>query len=162
MKLFLGVPAQEKIVYFIQRWREDNKYLDVRWIEDENLHITLLPPWEEKHPEVAIQNLETLGPLSDIPIHFDSISLGSQRQNPNLIWLTGRAPLKLIYTKDRAEEIFQKPHRHHFKMHITLARLHKDSIPNLAPQKVSWSGVANSLVLYESLGYSQYRKLAQK
>ncbi len=160
MKLFLGMKVPDQLLKDINTWREQNKGLNVRWLSENDMHLTILPPWEERDPVRASALLVELDPVPDFTISFDTISLGPDPREPRLIWALGDAPRDLIAYKDRAERVFGMPHRKDFKLHLTLARM-TDRRLRFEKQKVNWTDSPKSLVLFESMGGSTYRRISE-
>lgn len=91
MRIFAAVKASGQIQKAVANMRKGVE-LDVRWIPAENLHITLVPPFEADETEI----MTLTGKLNNVRFHkdsviFKSVSFGPSKKEPRLIWLTAEA-----------------------------------------------------------------------
>ncbi len=112
----------------------------IPWIAPPNLHITIIPPWEENDLKYALKKLENLkGGLKRFKIVFNNLSLKYRQGKASLIFLEGEA------RKDALN----------FKPHLTLARLKSGNYENMSQkikrQKISWEEEVFSIALFESI-----------
>lgn len=123
MRIFVAVKAPRQIAEAVDAIKKDLD-LDVRWMPPENLHITLIPPFEADDAMMA----DTIGKLEEIDINrcsavFTSVSFGPSQKEPRLIWMTaepseGLAKLKTDIEKRSGVNVAKKL----FIPHITIAR----------------------------------------
>jgi len=156
-KIFLGLAPSREFFETYEGWRAHWKHLPVRWLEAEDLHITIVPPWHEANPErvklklLDFKSSHTVGIL----LHFNYVSFGPSLKHPRLIWAEGVAPEKLILLKDELEEFLglektAKP----LRLHITLARFKEEQFANFPVQDISqnadWVCHVEDILLMES------------
>ena len=166
MRLFAAVPIPEpargQILHLLGELREGN--WPVRWVHDENLHMTL-----KFFGEVAAERLDVIiealsfagsgaGALS---LRLGPLGAFPTRSRPRILWVGIEAPPALELLQDRiergSEAIGFPPEGTPFQPHVTLGRVregqrlpsrglddHADSF-ELVPF------VAQELVLYESV-----------
>ena len=158
-RIFLGIKIGAKLYPPILRWRK--KYpgkLSVRWIKEENLHITLLPPWYEESSNIKNQilKIEKIIPkINPFLLKFNYVGYGPENKRPRLIWAEGESPKEIMKLKNGLEKIILiKPQSRDFKLHLTLARFRpkdfkKFSI-NKINDKVFWEQIVDSFCLFES------------
>ncbi|OGM27723.1 hypothetical protein A2962_02595 [Candidatus Woesebacteria bacterium RIFCSPLOWO2_01_FULL_39_61] len=60
LRVFVGIKISQKLKKEITNWQALHKRLAVRWIEEDNIHLTLVPPWYVHSNEVEniIRDLE--------------------------------------------------------------------------------------------------------
>ena len=170
-RVFVGIPLSDELRIEISSWRRPYKRLPVRWIDERNLHVTLVPPWYEGNIAGATMKLERLhGRVPPFDISFEAVSWGPDPRRPRLIWATGSAPPELVALKRRVDELY--PERAElgrpFTLHTTLARVREEegrSMPRQAfPAPRGWNMTVQSVVLYESKllrGGAEYEILSE-
>jgi RNA 2',3'-cyclic 3'-phosphodiesterase len=166
MRLFVAVPiptpARERILALLGQLREGG--WPVRWVHDENLHMTL-----KFFGEVASERLDVIqealrfaaagaGALS---MRLGDLGAFPSRTRPRILWVGVEAPPSLELLQDRIERgceaIGFPPEGAPFQPHVTLGRVKEgqrlppgglsDHADGLEPVPF----VAQELVLYESL-----------
>lgn len=179
MRVFIGIPASEEIKAKVLEWKTSvglstlipdpspiGRGALVRWIKPQNLHITLVPPWEERHEawnikHVALkQKLRRMAvPLKQFSIIFQKIEFGPDKNQPRMIWVSGTTEKTI---NDLRLTIYQalgfEAGDRLFRMHMTLARIKHTtppaiggSAPSLAGgDKINWQMPVNGFTLYES------------
>lgn len=123
MRIFVAIKVSDDLrdpVLSIQR----SIPLNVRWISPDNLHITLIPPWEAGESETGsiVEKLMKVSPPKTL-VRFKSISFGPSPKEPRLIWMTADATNELSALKRDIEAALgiNSPQRA-FIPHITIAR----------------------------------------
>ena len=59
-RIFVALGVLEELQKEISLWQKKRADWPVRWVNGENLHITLVPPWHEKNVDAIISALEKL------------------------------------------------------------------------------------------------------
>lgn len=165
-RLFIAINLpkniKKNIVMEIEKFRY-NFTNDVRFLEPENWHITLVflgyQP-EENLPAILEAMEETSQQFSVQEIEFAGISYGPIAATPRMVWLNGSEATSksLSVIKEFLENAlvdkgirFQRESRG-FKAHITLARfsqIAKKDLPEIE-KKVDWNFLPETLDLMES------------
>lgn len=171
-RIFLAIPTpfalQEQISQFQSRFSS----IPVRWVTGSNLHITLVPPWEETNPDTVIRQMQTAlskRPFKPFPVSFSKITFGPSSKNPRLIWAKGNDSTDATQLKEWLERLtghFSEYPR--FNIHLTLARFRPEDFPSFQIQTlnepVDWSMNVDSFVLMEShlrQSGAEYRELSR-
>lgn len=170
-RVFIGLPAGNSLMASAAAFRRDHKGLKVRWIHPENLHVTMVPPWELDDPAPVCAALEAIASMSEaVPVSFHTVSPGPDPRHPRLIWATGAAPETLSLLATNLKSAFgdgKEAHRD-FLLHLTIARINRQETRAVASTKlhesIEWHGLLDTLCLYESVlkpGGAEYRILCR-
>lgn len=140
MRVFLGIPfsplLREKAVAWQETYKKIYQPTNVSWTTKENLHVTILSPWEEENPE----RISTL--LRDNPVTITDFSLlfsAIRFKDAQYVFAEGEAPEGLLRLHMELTERLSRPaQRRSFLLHATLARIRKAAriTPIVAP--ISW------------------------
>src|SRR3989338_2294015 len=155
-RIFVAIKISSALQEKIAEWSRRFGEVPVRWTPPENLHVTLIPPWQENNIERIVAVLNTLkGATGPIEMSFEKVTLGPNPFTPNLIWAEGSAPQKLIELKTNLEKALNmKPARETFKLHLTLARFKAPDIAHTPLQnlneRIEWHERAATFSLLES------------
>ncbi|WP_034256715.1 RNA 2',3'-cyclic phosphodiesterase [Adhaeribacter aquaticus] len=132
MRLFIAVPLDQYIKLNLVKLREGYKTAEIRFIPEENLHLTLhfigdYP--ENKVPELAKLLQEIASFQSTFDLTFQEIAPGPTLRSPRLIW--ARFQENKLY-EELATKICAAMHappgaHGKFIPHVTLARFRKDT-----------------------------------
>lgn len=157
-RVFVGIFASLKLKRKVFALRRKFYHLPVRWIPDENLHLTLIPPLEldDKGIVEMIEKSQTLeGKIGQIKIKFNRLSFGPNPRRPRLIWIEGKSNQKLVELKNRITRILGlRAEGRLFKPHLTIARFKPKDYFNFPTkdldEKISWSFLAESICVIQS------------
>lgn len=142
-----------------------HRSLPVRWVPRQNLHVTLVPPWNCDNPDTVCAALhELLADTASIDVRFTSVSIGPTARKPRLIWASGGACRELGELRESVSHLGVPDNENdrEFLPHITLARMRKGKALFLEPEPVDWRVTLGSVSLYESILHSsgaEYRIL---
>lgn len=156
MRIFIAIPISKKLQGEIMEYRKFYQNLPARWLEGKNLHITLIPPWEEKNIEKTKEILKPLeNKFGEIEMEFNKVFFGPNPRSPRLIWATGKAPNQIIDLKKTLEKILNKPvERKNFLLHLTIARFQPEKFKDFPIKKIddeiNWKEVAEEFVIMRS------------
>ncbi|MBI4250747.1 RNA 2',3'-cyclic phosphodiesterase [Candidatus Uhrbacteria bacterium] len=156
-RIFFGIPIEENLQEKIAAWRKKYERLAVRWVKPNNLHVTLIPPWDEEDIDSVIRLLEhsTAKAVEPLTLQFTRVAYGPSLREPRLIWAEGVAPHGLLTLKNWCESVLGvSADTRPFLLHLTLARFRPETFSSFPVKKldesVSWSQTCSSVVLYES------------
>ncbi len=159
LRVFVGIKVSPPLKKVIANWSALHKNLPVRWIEDANLHLTLIPPWYVQSNEVE-KIIKTLEPLKKglppISLHFNEISFGPDRKKPRLIWATGQSGSEIsVLKKNLNMTLGTKEESRTFIPHLTIARFRTESFQTFPvkhlDEKILWKEKAENFTLFESV-----------
>lgn len=150
MRVFVGIPVKNPLLRAIQGWRDNHSDLGVKWVNDENLHITVLTPWETDDVDSARRILRAIR-FTPFVMTFHRLTLGSNPKQPNLIWATGRPKPEARLLKRTVQEAFTGEPTTEFLPHVTIAKFNRRRVPTAIQdldEPVKWQQDADELVLY--------------
>lgn len=159
MRTFIAIDIpkelKEKIYNAFNNERERIK--GIKWVEKENLHITLKFLGEIK--EEKIKEIERI--LDEVSDKFKSfeVSLGElggfpEFKNPRVLWI-GVSPYEKIeeifkFIEDRAEKVSIEREGRKFHPHITVARVKEKKRISFEKKKFDDKFKVNRIVLFKS------------
>lgn len=164
----MGIPVGESLFKKIEEWRKQHvTFGNLRWIERENLHLTLIPPWNVEDPTQVIERISHVSSFTPFTLSFHTLSFGPPR-SPHLIWMTGSPSEELtILRKDIYSNLKKTMEKRAFLPHITIARFKAETFQTLSTQEltesVAWQMSVSEFVLYESIlspQGSKYKKIS--
>lgn len=124
----INIPGQVKkrLVQKIEKWQD----LPVRWVFEDNLHITLNFLGymdDEKIPEICEVVREAVQKSQSFEVSLSKIIIGPSENQPRMIWAAGEKieELKiLVEIIEKSLGIFLREKRN-FSPHVTLGRIMK-------------------------------------
>ena len=136
----IGLPEEVKrsLAEALKKWQ----WLPIRWLAEENWHITIIPPFyaDEKELAAVKEVLEkAVKDFERFKLVFDSIILAPPEKKARMIWFSGPQNKKPEELKKKIEEAFSrheaipvlKPEKRPIASHITLARFEEGSLHEL-------------------------------
>lgn len=149
MRLFIGIKASNELKKRVVAIQKKYKFLPVRFIKPENLHITLIAPWQDKTPEEAINKLRNIK-FKKMRIVFDKVSI---EKRSRVIWVECTNPpkeyMRLFY---RISDMFHQRINRKLKVHLTIARF-KDanSLRGIKLDSIQWEENIDNVTLFQSI-----------
>ncbi|MFC1482877.1 RNA 2',3'-cyclic phosphodiesterase [Candidatus Margulisiibacteriota bacterium] len=157
IRIFIGIACPDDLKEKINQWqKEHKKKFPVRWIDSNNIHLTLIPPWWVENIGPVVIKLEQIKNneyTCEIPL--EKIEYGPNPKQPRLIWITGKPHEKLNQLKTDLEKIFEvDPPKREFIPHITIARFKKDNMKFYKEikleEQINWDFKIETLTLFQS------------
>ena len=121
MRVFIGIKASDETCEQILKWQVKHKDLPVRFIQSENLHLTLAPPWYENNIKKLLKNLNKFSFPKTFEITLNRISKGPPR-NPRLIWIKGPKHQDLAKMQGEIAKFLKISKQKYSAPHVTIAR----------------------------------------
>ncbi len=155
-RLFIALEVPENLKSEVVVWKDKHYSLPVRWIPSSDLHITIVPPWDEEDPEGVIEKLDTIqGKTGSIRVSFDRVSIGPNRRFPRLIWATGEVPQRMLVLRELIKNTLSKiSDRNVFFTHLTMGRFEEKDLEKFPGQRLSedvdWLCFSESILLMET------------
>ena len=124
MRIFIAAKINKTDKFRIINF--ENNYSDINWINANNIHLTLIPPFEVSNLEEFYNNMDCIkSDLISTNLIFKYVQIIPDVKTPKLIWLRGinnkqiNNMIKILYEKLSIER------KKIFIPHITLARIKK-------------------------------------
>ena len=152
-RLFIGLPITALGVAEGLREHPLLQDLIVRWVRDEDLHITLIPPWNTGRIESAQEKLSLMRKIPAFPLFFHTIET-VPRGEPKILWARSDPAIEILTIKQDLEAIYhQYPDHRPFLPHVILAHFihgRQSNITNPIAEPFAWSVIVDQVCLYES------------
>lgn len=139
----------------------------VRPVAPADIHLTLVPPWNEASIPDAIEKLHRVaGRFGPLTLAFHHVGYGPEPKRPRLIWVDCAASDEIAALRAALLQAFGQSDERPFRPHVTLARIRGNgrAVARAHPidQNVSFTQRVESLELFQSPppGERGYRILA--
>jgi len=151
-RVFVALPVPSPIKKEILKWQHDHSAMPVRFLKNNTLHITIVPPWYTDNLVRVRQTLGAMEKPKNLTLTFSEIAFGPTQKNPRLIWVTGLKNLRLQKAKQILEHALGvSPEKRLLIPHITIARLLLQTNPfSFQKSKIHWKCTIKIFCLMES------------
>ncbi len=163
MKVFVGIPCPEELrelAYQVGKKIEGVNGCVVQ--RDEDLQLTIIPPWEEKDPDAVVRDFAAIA-SSPFGLTITGVGYGSDENTPELAWIVGERDESVdrLWLQTWRALWSQDPPRPAFP-YITVAYFTPGAVlpPLVLDEHVT--ATVKAVALYEVLGNHQYRIIASK
>lgn len=96
----------------------------VRPVAADDIHLTLVPPWEEPVPATAIETLRLVAAKHRaFELAIRHVTYGPQPRNPRLLWAECTATDELLALQTALLKAYGRQNERPFRPHVTLARI---------------------------------------
>lgn len=162
MRIFVGAACPEELLPVIERCRRALEGVPgVQFLASGDLHLTIIPPWEERNPDAVVRDLAAIDAPS-ATLAVTEAGYGPDTGAPRLAWLWGPTTpaIDRIWLQAWRALWSQDPPRRPFP-HVTFARFPEGvALPELP--SLAGSGHIARIHVYESLGGARYRILGTR
>ncbi len=155
MRLFVALQLSNGTIQEIEEWRKPliRKYSDLRWVRDDQLHVTLRF-LGDREPGQVIDQMRDLCLEELLPVEYTLSGIGQFGNPPSVLWLSGKFSSNLFSIVRLLDSIPDEEGKtggsRRFTPHITLARIRRGaSCPNIAFSR-QIAGVSNAIHLVSS------------
>lgn len=169
-RIFIAIPCSDEFKKEYQKIRNELSKHKVKWIDPNDMHITLVPPWyvdTKDIPAIKEKLAKICTNLNSVNVSLDRIEFGQGFLHKKFIWGRGTTKEDLSKFVDSFKETFEVVHSNRpFMLHVTLAIIKPYQIkelPNKIKIKVKWKQKVTEVNLLESLdpnGEKRYKMLA--
>lgn len=156
-RLFIGFQISPAVQAQVADWQRAHTRLPVRFVSGRNLHITLIPPWEEEDISNVkkIINELNLPSTGALVFNFNWVSFGPDPEEPRLIWAEAETPPGFSEIKYRLESSLWLPRdKKPLRPHLTVARFRAEDFRRFSQktlgETVIWQEEVTKFTLYES------------
>lgn len=156
MRIFIACQVSQEIRQKIHEIKEQFPSLPMRWLDPDNLHVTLVPPMELSDGEVKslVEKLRDHEKTEPFTLSFESIEAGPTPGEPRLVWLKAKDSEQLSLLKNNLEKLSGYRPDRKFSPHVTLARFKPEDRDKLPLDKlaifVHWHMLIESFAVLKS------------
>lgn len=167
VRVFVGVKLEPGIADGLAEIAQVLAAFRVRRVAPADMHLTLVPPWNEVAPADAAEKLRTaLCGVRGFLLTFTQVGYGPDPRRPRYLWVDCTESEELAALRARLLAAFARTEERPFRPHVTLARLRDRgrTIARKCPidRMLSLTQPVRSVELFQSppAGESGYRVLA--
>lgn len=155
MRVFIGVKIAPDIADQLVRAAKELREEHVKIVASGDIHLTLVPPWNETSIGDAIEKLRVgVSSFSPFVLEFQHLNYGPALKRPRLLWAECAAPDELTALRGALLHLFNQSDDRPFLPHVTLARLRGNgaAIARRHPidRKLSFTQAITSVELFRS------------
>lgn len=166
-RVFVGVKMAPDIARELVTIARELKDFDVRLVAADDIHLTLVPPWDEVSTSEAIEKLRPVSArYAAFPLTIQHVGYGPDARRPRLLWADCAVTDEIAALRAALLEIFGQTDARPFRPHVTLVRLRGNGRA-IAPKhpidrQLSLTQRVESVELFQSPppGENGYRVLA--
>jgi len=123
-RIFVALRMAPEIAGELARMARELERFPVRLIAPADIHLTLVPPWNEASIPDAVEKLHRVADrFGDFTLEFRHIGYGPQPRRPRLLWAECAAGPDLTRLHAELLLVFGQTDERPFRPHVTLARL---------------------------------------
>jgi len=167
VRVFVGLKIAPEVASQLAQFAAALERPFARPVAPADIHITLVPPWNETSIPDAIDKLGRVAArFGAFPLRFCHVGYGPQPKRPRLLWAECAAAAEISALRTALLQTFGQTDEQPFRPHVTLARVRADA-PAIARkhpinQPLSLMQHIESIELFQSPppGESGYRILA--
>ncbi len=166
-RVFVGLKIAPEIATQLAHFAAALEQLPVRLVTPADIHLTLVPPWNEASIPDAIEKLgRVAGRFGAFVLIFQHLGYGPQPRRPRLLWADCGASDEIVALRAALLLAYGQTDERPFQPHVTLARIRGDggAIARKHPidRPLSLTQRVESVELFQSppAGGSGYRVLA--
>jgi len=124
VRVFVGLRIGPEIADQLAALADQLKGTRARLVATSDIHLTLVPPWQEASPERAVGRLCRVASMfKPFLLSLCHIGYGPQPRRPNLLWVDCAATDELGALRNSLVQAFGQEETRPFRPHVTLARL---------------------------------------
>jgi 2'-5' RNA ligase len=152
-RVFIGVKVSPLLQAEVIAWQDEHRSLDVNWIPPEDLHMTLVPPWEEDDIDDVLDRMERAAKtLRPFELTFQRVSSGPTAFSPWLLWATAEKTRACAELYERFRAAFAVEDHRPFTPHVTVARFERGAVSTELSEAINWKETATNVTLFTSPG----------
>jgi 2'-5' RNA ligase len=167
VRIFVGLKIAPEIAAELARIAAGLEKLPVRLVAPPDIHLTLVPPWEEDSASEAIEKLRLVaGRFAAFSLTIQHVGYGPELRWPRLLWADCAATDELQALQTALLDAYGQTDTRPFRPHVTLARIRGNGriVARKCPidEELSLTQQVESVELFQSppRGEIGYRVLA--
>jgi 2'-5' RNA ligase len=124
MRVFVALKMAPEIADELAQMAQELERLPVRLISPADIHLTLVPPWNEVSiPEAVGKLRRVVDRFGVFILEFRHVGYGPEPRRPRLLWAECAAGSELTQLRAELLLAFGQTDERSFRPHVTLARL---------------------------------------
>ena len=154
-RVFVGIKMSDEIADECAKLQASLVDLPARFIPREDMHLTLLPPWEMTDQSFVEDRLrEVLERAKRFTLKLERLSYGPNEREPRLAWIECAVTPEIVSLEKDLSRTFNVRDRFSFIPHVTLVRFRKEDKKKLLArpieQAIALSMPVESVELFET------------
>jgi 2'-5' RNA ligase len=123
-RIFVGLKLTPEIAGSLARLAEQIENIPLRLVPEGDIHLTLVPPWNETCIPDAVKKLgNALAGFEHFPLSFERLCYGPEGRCPRLLWAECAASPEIEALQGALLDAFSQVNERPFRPHVTLARI---------------------------------------
>lgn len=123
-RVFVAIKMAPEIAEQLAWMARELERLPVRLIAPADIHLTLVPPWNEASISDAVGKLGGVaGRFGEFVLEFRHVGYGPEPRRPRFLWAECAAGPDLAQLRAALLQAFEQTDERAFRPHVTLARL---------------------------------------
>jgi RNA 2',3'-cyclic 3'-phosphodiesterase len=124
MRVFVGVKIAPTIACELRRLARDLERFQVRLVAKDDVHLTLVPPWNETSIHEAVDKMRSaVDGFRRFALAFRRLEYGPDPERARLLWAACEQTKELAALRAALLQACEKTDAREFHPHVTLARL---------------------------------------
>jgi 2'-5' RNA ligase len=124
VRVFVGIKIAPDIARQLAELAAGLDQFSVRRVASEDIHLTLVPPWEEPSPSKAAATLQRVaGAFDAFALTIEHVGYGPEPRWPRMLWADCKPTGELLALQEALLAAFGQANRRPFRPHVTLARI---------------------------------------
>jgi 2'-5' RNA ligase len=124
MRVFVGLTVAAEIARELAQIARELESFSVRLVAAAEIHLTLVPPWDEASTAAAIEKLRLVaGRFGTFSLTFRHVGYGPQPRRPRLLWAECAASDEITALRAALLEAYNQHDERPFRPHVTLAHI---------------------------------------
>jgi len=129
VRVFVALKMAPDIAQTLAELAAPLRKFGIRPIAPEDIHLTLVPPWNETSTADAIAKLQPVAAqYGGFTLSFRHVGYGPDAKRPRLLWVDCAAGSELTELHDALLPTFGQKEERAFLPHVTLARLRASGV----------------------------------
>jgi len=129
VRVFVGVKIAPEIARQLAEFAAPLARSSVRRVATDDIHLTLVPPWNEAFLADAIEKLRGVAAgFGVFWLSFQRITYGPQPRRPRLLWVDCASSDDIVALRAALLEACGQTDERRFQPHVTLARIRSDGL----------------------------------
>ena len=145
LRVFIGLKVTPDLAQQLAELARPLKSNEVRLVPSNDIHLTLVPPWNEAHITGAVETLrEAVCGIGRFLLTFKHLRYGPTLRYPHLLWAECVPSSELVELRTALAAAFGQVDPRPFRPHVTLARLPRNG-----------RAIARRIAMDQTLAFSQ-------